>query len=170
MKATYRRRLLIEEARERGRNYLTRGWGCAPTTLLAVADTLNITVNDYVFKSMLGLSSLSGGCGGIVGAEAALGLRYGFARPDQDLDLLTNPHWLTIRQLLKQIRDKFTETYGGYLCRDILMTQFGRTFDFTSPADCAAFRKEKSREKCSQVTENAAGWTIEAILNMESTE
>lgn len=62
---------LIEKARKLGREYMSVYSGCAQTTLLAVADTLNMEVSEDLFKAMIGLSSLSGGCGGIC-ARAAL--------------------------------------------------------------------------------------------------
>ena len=74
--------MLIEEARKLGYEYLSIYRGCAQTTLLAVADTLNMEVSDDLFTALIGLSSLSGGCGGIYGATAAIGLRFGEPRED----------------------------------------------------------------------------------------
>jgi hypothetical protein len=52
---------LIEEARQRGREYLPIYRGCAPATFCAVADTLQMPVSPEMFKIMSGLSSVSGG-------------------------------------------------------------------------------------------------------------
>ena len=159
---------LIEEAKKLGREYLHVYRGCAQTTLLAVADTLNMDVPDELFKAMIGLSGRTGGCGGICGATAVIGLRYGINREDFATDpemrgLVTSK----INDTMKIVRDKMTEKYGGYLCSDIQKTLYGRSYDFVYPDEMKAFSKEPIYEECPKVTEDAAGWTVEAILNME---
>ena len=162
------KRKLIEKARRRGREYLHKYHGCAPTTLLAVADTLNMNVSDDLFKAIIGFTSLSGGCGGICGAAAAISLRYGLNREYYLLNPETrNRVWTKIIQTVKIVQDRFVETYGGYLCQDIQEKLFGRPFDLTIPEEREALGNEQPIERCAQVTENAAGWTIEAILEME---
>ncbi len=158
---------LIEKARQLGFEYLPIYRECAPTTLIAVADTLNMKVSDNLFKAMVGLSGPSGGCGGICGATAAIGLRYGVDREDfvKDPDMRGRVSE-KILQAVKVVRDRFVETYGGYLCYDVQKKLFGRHFDFTVPEDIEAFI-EGPTEKCRKVTENAAGWTVEAILESE---
>lgn len=126
-------------------------------------------VSGDLFKAMVGLSGLSGGCGGICGATSAICLRYGVDREEFVSDPETRGRVLRkIRQTVKAVRDKFVEEYGGYLCRDVQMKLFGRAFDFSIPEDIEAFRKENPLEKCSKVTANAVGWTVEAILSGES--
>ncbi len=124
-------------------------------------------VSDDLFKAMVGLSGPSGGCGGICGATAAIGLRYGIDQEDFVKDPEMRGRVLKkIRQAVKVVQDRFVETYGGYLCYDVQKKLFGRPFDFTIPEDIKAF-KERPTEKCRQVTENAAGWTVEAILETD---
>jgi len=155
---------LIEKARKQGSEYLPVYRECAPTTILAVADTLNMKVSDNLFKAMVGLSGPSGGCGGICGATAAIGLRYGVDRKEFVKDPETRGRVsVKILQAVQVVQDRFVETYGGYLCYDVQKKLFGRPFDFTIPEDIEAFSKRPT-EKCRQVTENAAGWTVEAIL------
>lgn len=159
---------LIEKARKLGREYMHVYRGCAQTTLLAVADTLNMDVSDDLFKIMIGLTGRTGGCGGICGATAAIGLRYGIGREDfvgdpEAGELAT----VRVNRAMKVVRDRLAEKYGGYLCRDIQRTLFGRSYDFIDPEMREAFRKEPVYEECPQVTEDAAGWTVEAILDME---
>ena len=159
---------LIEEARKLGREYLHVYRGCAQTTLLAVADTLNMDVPDDLFKAMIGLSGRTGGCGGICGATAAMGIRYGINREDFVKDpemrgLVTSK----INDMMKIVRDRMSEKYGGYLCCDIQRKLFGRSYDFVRSEEMEAFSKEPVYEECPQVTEDAAGWAVEAILNME---
>ena len=154
---------LIEQARRRGHDYLPAYRGCAHTTLCAVADTLGMKVPDAVSRAMTGFSSLSGGCGGLCVATAAIGLRYGVDRAA----FLENPDPSRIWDVMKRVRDQFEATYGGYLCRDVQMRLFGRSFDLFNADDLAAFRAVKPGKLCSRVTANAAGWTVAAILDAD---
>lgn len=117
---------------------------------------------------MVGLSGRTGGCGGLCGATAAIGLYYGINREDFTNDpesrrLVTSK----INDTMKVVRDKMTEKYGGYLCHDIQRTLFGSSYDFIIPEEMKAFSEEPVYEECPKVTEDASGWTVEAILNME---
>ena len=154
---------LIKEARKRGHEYLGIYHGCAQTTLLAVTDTLQMPVSDEVFKVMIGLSSLSGGCGGICGAIAAIGLRFARSREDYR----ENPDTTLLRQTVKRVRDQFISKYGGYLCCDIQTTLFGRSYNTLDPEEREAFLQRQPYDVCPQVTEDAAGWTVEAIMEAE---
>jgi hypothetical protein len=73
-----------------------------------------------------------------------------------------------IIQIIKRVRDRFAETYGGHLCAQIQTTLFGRAFDATFSEELEARRKEDIEGSCPGVTENAAGWTVEAILEAEA--
>jgi C_GCAxxG_C_C family probable redox protein len=164
---------LVEKARRLGREYLRKYGGCAPGTLLAVADTLNLKVSDDLFKAISAFSSLAGVCGNEAGGIAAIGLRYGV-----DLkDFQKNPEtgfaaFAKMMAAAKVLRDKFVEEYGSYLCDDIQTKLFGKCVMPKAPEELADFSKmdpkelEDFYEKCSAVTENAAGWTVAAILDM----
>ena len=166
---------LVEKARRLGREYMRKYGGCAPATLLAVADTLNLEVGDELYKAMTGFSSFAGACGNICGGIAAIGLRYGVGKEDFE----KNPQigfssFAKIMKGAKVLREKFVEGYGGYLCDEVQMKMFGRCKIFPdSPEELEAFMKmdpeelEVFYEKCSSVTENAAEWTVTAILEMD---
>jgi C_GCAxxG_C_C family probable redox protein len=165
---------LVEKARRLGREYLLKYGGCAPGTLMAVADTVNLKVCDEVFKAMTGFSSLTGVCGNVCGGIAAMGLRYGVGIEDFVKNPETGP--LSFAKLMtaaKVLREKFVEEYGGYLCDDVQIKLFGRCVMPTSPEELEAFSKMDPEElqvfyeKCSSVTENAAGWTVAVILEMD---
>jgi C_GCAxxG_C_C family probable redox protein len=157
---------LIEKARKLGKEYLHVYRGCAQTTLLAVADTLKMEVSDDLFKAMVGLSGRTGGCGGICGATAAIGLYYGINREDFVKEPEKRGYVSSkINESMKIVREKMTEKYGGYLCSDIQKTLYGRSYDFVYPEEMKAFRKEPIYDECPKVTEDTAGWTVEAILN-----
>jgi C_GCAxxG_C_C family probable redox protein len=166
---------LVEKARRLGREYMRKYGGCAPGTLLAIADTLNLEVSDELFKAILAFSSFAGVCGNLCGGIAAMGLRYGVGRKDYE----TKPEigfssFAKIMDAAKVLREKFIEEYGGYLCNDVQMNVYGRCNIFpTSSEELEAFMKMDPKElevffeKCSSVTENAAGWTVAAILEMD---
>jgi hypothetical protein len=165
---------LVEKARRLGREYLRKYGGCAPGTLMAVADTLDLRVGDELFKAMTGFSSLSGVCGNVCGGIAAMGLRYGAGLED----FVKNPESgsLSFAKLMtatKALREKVAEEYGGYLCDEVQMKLFGKCVMPTSPEELEVFSEmdpEKLRgfyEKCGSVTENAAGWTVTIILEMD---
>ena len=165
---------LVEKARRLGKGYLRKYGGCAPGTLMAVAHTLNLEVSDEVFKAMMGFSSFAGVCGNVCGGIAAMGLRYGVGLED----FVKNPEIgsLSFAKLMtaaKVLREKFVEEYGGYLCDEVQTKLFGKCVMPTSPEELEAFSKmdpkelEVFREKCGSVTENAAGWTVAAILEMD---
>ncbi len=166
---------LIARARELGREYMGK-YGCAEATLLAVADTLNMPVNDDVFKAAIGLSSMSGACGGICGAIAALGLRFGRAPAayhDNSDSTGFGKWYLTLRQAVIRVRKRFVNEYGGSLCCDIQDKLFGQSIDFLDPEALKAFMQQPEKinaalDMCRKVTENAAGWTVEAILETEA--
>ena len=103
-----------------------------------------------------------------------MGLRYGVGLED----FVQNPErgslsFAKLMTVAKALREKFAEEYGGYLCDEVQMKLFGKCVMPTSPEELEAFSKmdpEKLQgfhEKCSSVTENAAGWTVTAILEMD---
>ncbi len=156
---------LIEKARRLGKEYLQKHGGCAQATLLAVADTLNLEVCESLFKAMIGLSSLSGGCGSICGGIAAIGLMHGVKQEKYEK---MGPETEKIWGIVKLLREKFVEEYGGFLCTEIQTKLYGRSFDPYNPEEIQAFMETNPVEKCSSVTENAAKWTVEAILEMDN--
>jgi len=103
-----------------------------------------------------------------------MGLRYGVGLED----FVKNPEigfssFAKIMTTAKVLREKFVEEYGSYLCDDIQTKLFGKCVMPTSPEELEAFSKMNPEElvtfyeKCSSVTENAAGWTVATILEMD---
>jgi len=167
---------LVARARQLGREYMGK-YGCAEATMLAVADALSMPVSDDVFKGTIGLSSMSGGCGGFCGAIVAMSLRFGRtpATYHENSDTPKIGKWYrTLRQAVALVRSRFVAEYGGSLCCDIQDKLFGQSFNFLDldPKDMEAFMQPErmlaALEMCRKVTENAAGWTVEAILETEA--
>jgi C_GCAxxG_C_C family probable redox protein len=165
---------LVEKARRLGREYLQKYGGCAPGTLMAVADTLNLKVGDELFKAMTGFSSLAGVCGNLCGGIATIGLRYGVGLEDfKEKPEVGFVSFAKMMATAKILREKFVEEYGSYLCDDIQTNLFGKCVMPQVPEELEAFSKMNPEElmnfyeKCSSVTENAAVWTVAAILEMD---
>lgn len=146
-----------------GREYLGI-YAFAESTLLAVTQTLDMPLNDDVFKAVIGLSSYSGGCGGLCGVIADLGLRFGI----DPTAYRENPDTTPIRKAVKQFRDKFVSEYGGYLCCDIQTKFFGRCYDSFDPKDMEQFMELNPTETCKKVTKNATEWAVEVIFETEA--
>ena len=106
---------LVDKARKLGYKYLFKYKECAPTTLLAVSDTLDMEVSEDTFKASLGLSGYSGGCGRMCGGSAAAELYFGKGKDE----FSANPDSSKIRNAAYYIQNKFVETYGSFLCDDI---------------------------------------------------
>ena len=153
---------LVKKAKELGKEYFGVYQGCAHATLMAVADTLKMEVSDDVFKSVIGLNGTAGGCGGLCGASAVFGLRYGPNRKEY----LENPDMSEIMGMMLGIQTKFEEKYSGYSCMDVMSSLFGRSFDFRVPEDAVAYGNVDAM-KCSLATSDAAGWIVEAIVSKE---
>ena len=146
---------LIAKARKLGHDYLLKYEHCAPATLQAVSDTLDMKISDDTFKSSIGLSGYSGGCGGTCGGIASAGIYFGKNKEEFSV----NPDSSKIRKASDYIKDKFVETYGGFLCDEIRMKLWGRLENIPSSEYMA---------ECPLVCENAAGWAVEAILANKS--
>lgn len=68
-------------------------------------------------------------------------------------------------RMAKDLYQKFVETYGSAICKDIHGEIFGRTFDFWDEDDKQAFEDAGAHvDKCPSVVANASKWTTELIL------
>ena len=158
--------LLIEQAAQRGFEYEQIYRGCAQCTIAAVQETLGFQ-NDAVFKSA---SALAGGCGGtcegvcgglsggIMVISSCFGRsRAGFGAEEEEKQCAS--------RLARDLYQKFVETYGSGICKDIHSEIFGRTFDFWDAEDKQAFEDAGAHtDKCPSVVANACRWTTELIL------
>ncbi len=90
-------------------------------------------------------------------------MKYGV---DQEKYEKMGPETEKIWGIVKLLREKFVEEYGGFLCSEVQTKLFGKSFDTYNPAEMKVFMETNPMEKCSSVTENAAGWTVEVILDV----
>jgi len=117
-----------------------QGFACSQAVLVAFADELGLD-KETAFK----ISSTFGGgigrtgetCGAVTGAIMALGLKYGYYTPPNDL---TKP------ELYEKVRfflEKFKEKHSFTKCRDLL------GYDISNPPEAEIIKdKGISNERC----------------------
>lgn len=158
---------LLEQAAQTGFEYEKIYRGCAQCTIAAVQDTLDLT-NDAVFKAATGLAGGCGGtcdgvCGGLSGGIMMMSSCFGRSREGFDAE---NDQKQRASRMAKDLYQKFVETYGSAICKDIHGELFGRTFDFGDAEDKQAFEDAGAHtDKCPSVVANASRWTAELILD-----
>ena len=164
---------ILQKAYDLGFYYEKEYKGCSQCVLAAIQDALGIETGtdfDAVFKSATGLvaglcATGSGSCGSLSGGVMAISYKIGRERSDfKDPE---NIRFKT-RELGLKLHNKFIETYGSSICRDIQKKIFGRAFDLLNPVDREAFDTAGAHiDKCTSVVGNAAKWAVEIIMEQE---
>lgn len=162
-----RRQGLLARAYELGHEYESRYRGCSQCVVAAIQDTLDIR-NDGVFRAASGLAgggalTGTGACGGYAGAVMVFGQLWGRERFNFDDPAGVRFHTF---DLAKRLADRFTEEFGGTICRDVQTGVFGRCFNLRDPEDFARFEAAGAhRDKCPDVVGKAARMAVEIILD-----
>ena len=157
---------LLEHAAQKGFEYERIYRGCAQCTIAAVQDTLGLK-NDAVFKAATGLAGGCGGtcegaCGGLSGGIMIMSSCFGRTREGFDADVEDKR---CASRMAKELHQKFVETYGSAICKEIHGEIFGRTFNFWDQDDKQAFEDAGAHvDKCPSVVANASRWVTELIL------
>lgn len=157
---------LCSKAHELGDAYERTYRGCAQCTIAAVLEVLGRS-DPALFRAASGLASgggltCAGSCGGFSGGSMIFGSLFGrrFDHVDDDAENKRRTFDMT-----KELHDRFMETYGSVVCRDIHRKLFGRTFDLRDPAEKRLFEEAGAHtDICTEVVANAAGWTTGIIL------
>jgi C_GCAxxG_C_C family probable redox protein len=180
MKRTTEKEKILLEAERRAYRYEQEYRDCAQCTLLTIQELLGLESEEALkaatgFAGGIGRSSSV--CGAFTGGVMALGLKYGrdlptMKHPDAEKRLaLFREIEERLDRLIRRLSDKFVETYGSTICKDIETKLFGRSFDKWNPEE----RKEKDRlgghdDKCPSVVGNGTRWVAELILEEEEKE
>ena len=157
---------LLEQAAQTGLEYEQIYRGCAQCTIAAVQDTLGLK-NDALFKAASGLAGGCGGtcdgvCGGLSGGIMFMSSCFGRSRAGFGTEVVEK---LCSSRMAKDLYQKFVDTYGSAICKEIHGKIFGRTFDFWDAEDRQAFEDAGGHaEKCPSVVANASRWTMELFL------
>ncbi len=162
-----RKKNYINKAFELGFLYEKKYRGCAQCTIAATQDSLGIK-NESIFKiaSTLGggIGKLTDGvCGGYSGAAIMISALFGRRRNKFDDD---EENKLCSNQLTVKLHQKFIDTYGSVICREIHRKIFGRIFNLWDEEEKREFeRMGAHQDKCTNIVANTAAWTTELILN-----
>jgi len=144
-----------------------RYWGCAETTFAIISETLGLKGRDPVTKSMVGLSGGianfgTGSCGAIAGAAAAISLSFNTVPLRTERGLTQRDKLFDV---IAEVVTPFMKKYGGLSCREVLMTTFGKSFNFRDPERLKEFWAMDRKEVT--VIEDVVRWTVEAILKAQ---
>ena len=145
--------------------------GCCPSTFFGIADALKLDGGEDAYKASIGLSGGIadmgvGACGAMAGAAMAIGLKYDLTPEKVEADK-TRSGVHEVMDAVERVAQKFVDEYGSYLCRDIQMRLYGKSFDLKKPEIKAEFKKVGWPGKCSEdVVTKAAAWAVEEILDI----
>lgn len=162
--ASLSRAELLEKAHALGREYEQKYRGCAQCTLASLEDIF--VIDDAVLKAATALSggyclTTEGPCGVFSGGLMALGALFG--RDRQTLDKLELTR--VVGKWGLQLRQRFIDTYGGYLCHEVQKSVFGRSYRILDPEEYQAFDAAGGHtDKCPEVVGRGASWAAEVIL------
>lgn len=147
---TIEREKLILEAERRAYRYEQEYRDCAQCTLLAIQELFGLGSEEALkvatgFAGGIGRGSSV--CGAFAGGVMALGLKYGrdlrtMKHPDPEKRLaLFREIEERLDRLIRRLSERFIETYGSTICKDIERKLFGKSFDKWNPEE----RREKDR-------------------------
>ena len=126
---------ILAKAYDLGQKYEKKNTGCAQTVIAAIFQALGIW-NDDVFKAASGMAdglglTGDGSCGALTGASMVIG--YLFGREFKDFGDMYKP--MMSYKLVKDLHDKYVESYGSCRCHDVQESFMGRTYNLWDPND-----------------------------------
>jgi C_GCAxxG_C_C family probable redox protein len=150
-----------------GRKYLKKYGICSRCTFSAIMETVGLQSDDISRAATgffggigdLGVNS----CGAFTAGVMALSYKFGHERYNWygDFGLL--------KALIKKLYNRFIDEYGSNVCRDIQRKVLGRSYDLWDSKDMELFHNASpSLYECSKIVGNAAGWTVQLILEGEN--
>lgn len=155
LKAVYRRGYELEQ----------RYYGCAQCVVASIQDYFPL--NDALFKAATSFSggfasTIEGPCGALSGGIMVLSYYFGRSRDDYaDISQLRRPG-----PLVRAYWNRFTESYGGYTCKDIQNHLFGKAYHFLDNEEYQEYEEKGGhREKCPTVVGQSGVWLAEILLD-----
>lgn len=118
-----------------------------------------------------GIARMGNLCGALAGSMMALGLAAGRERIEdaeygEEIDETSGqPRRI---ELARTFFQRFVQEFGSSLCRDIHISQLGRSYNIHDPKEYKEFQKAGGYEKCSKVVGKAARLAAEVILEMKT--
>jgi len=149
--------------------------GCSQCVLLALQQEFNLPGGSAALKAatffVAGTARMGNMCGALVGTMLALGLVAGRERIEDPLygeeidETSGQPRRV---EFARTSFRRFVQEFGSWICRDIQISQLGRSFDLHDPKDHEEFQKAGGEERCSWVVGKAARLAAEIILEMKA--
>lgn len=157
---------ILKKAYELGFHYERSFHGCAQSVIGAIRELFDIT--DIIFKIGAGFSGgigdeAIGTCGAFSGSIIVLGYFFG-----RDIEYITiSGSKFKCRDLVRDLRRKYHNHYGGENCRDVQKTIFeGKCFNMGNKEEKLLFQAAGAHDdKCTGVVGNAAKWLAEILLD-----
>lgn len=143
--------------------------GCAQCTLLSMFEVTKKR-SDILFQSASGLAagmaqSGDGACGGYSGGIMQMGSIIG-RRIDQMKENGDREVQLVSYKMSQKLRDKFIQTYGSVICKDIHKEIFGKSYCLRTQAVKKEFDEAGAHEtKCTTVIGMACVWISEILYD-----
>ena len=159
---------LKKQAYELGFNYEKKYKGCSQCALLTLFDIVGET-DDLLFQEATGLSGgmaicNDGACGGYTGGILMMG-KYVGRRIDQMKIDGDKDHQYTAYYMAQALHDKFIETFGSVICKDIHCSLFGTWYCLREKSVRDSFEAAGAhQDKCTVVIANACVWICEILV------
>ncbi len=160
---------IMKEAFRLGFNNEKKYRGCAQCTLLSMFE-ITKKRSDILFQSASGLAagmaqSGDGACGGYTGGIMQMGSIIG-RRIDQMKENGDREVQLVSYRMSQTLRDKFIQTYGSVICKDIHKEIFGKSYCLRTQAVKKEFDEAGAHEtKCTTVIGTACVWISEILYD-----
>lgn len=158
------REKLYRSAYDLGFEFEKTYYGCVQAVLFPFRELFGI--HESVIKAATSLSggiarTARGPCATFTGGILVFG--YYFGRGVDEFE--NRERSLKTGQLTLQLRERFIQEYGGYLCNEVQEKKFGRSYNLLDPEDYQAFQDDGAyTEKCPDVVGKAATWILDILL------
>lgn len=159
----------LNKAYERGFEFEKQYHGCAQCAVGALYEIFPELRNDDIFRAAGGLGggvglTCKGHCGALTGGVMVLSQLYG-----RELSEIADPERkrAVAFELGERMVQKFLDTYGTIICREIHEKVMARPFNLVDPVDKQAFEEAGGHiTACPSVVGNGVRWAAEVILAM----
>ena len=152
---------ILDRIEETAYNYERDYHGCSQSAFLAIQDHLKVG-DEATFRSAsalcAGIALMGDSCGALVAGIMALGLVYGRQHIESFEELQSS--MTSARKLYRSFQSEF----GSCMCRDIMKSRLGRSYDLASETEYEQFKEAGGYRECPKVVARAARLAAELIL------
>ena len=135
---------------EKSKKLFKEGYNCSQAVLGALCDELGMN-----FETAVKLASSFGGgmgrmrevCGAVSGLFMAIGLKYGYASPDNNAEKAE--HY----KLIRDVAEEFRKRNGSIICRELLGKQVGENSHIPTKRTAEFYKKRPCSELVTDAVE-----------------